>query len=129
MDIDIVSATDEVILAEVTVVAVSGSVDVHTADRLRSALDGLIGQQHLRIVVDLRRVDFLDSSGLGVLVGRLKAVQRLGGWLRLVVASDRILRVLTITGLDQVFVIADSPQALAALPPDAAPRAGEPPIG
>lgn len=92
----------------VVVIDVGGSVDVYTASDLRNGLDTQIHQGRTRLVIDLRDVDFLDSTGLGVLVARLKLVRSQDGWLRLVCADDKILRVFRITGLDKVFHIHDS---------------------
>ena len=100
---------------DVSVVTVAGEVDVYTAAQLRAVLDEEIGAGHARLVVDLDEVSFLDSTGLGVLVGRLKLVRNPSGWLRIVCSHDRILRVFRITGLDKVFGIHDSlEEALAA---------------
>ena len=90
---------------DVCVVTVTGEVDVHTAAQLRVALDEEIAAGHTRIVLDLDGVGFLDSTGLGVLVGRLKLVRNHSGWLRIVCSNDRVLRVFRITGLDKVFGI------------------------
>ncbi|WP_030526560.1 STAS domain-containing protein [Phycicoccus jejuensis] len=90
---------------DVSVVTVEGEVDVYTAAQLRQTLDQEIADGHTRLVVDLDAVSFLDSTGLGVLVGRLKTVRNSSGWLRIVCTSDRILRVFRITGLDKVFGI------------------------
>lgn len=90
---------------DVVVVTVTGEIDVDTSPHLRHVLDGLIAQQHTRLIVDLRGVEFIDSTGLGVLVGRLKLLRQNHGWMHLVADSERILRVLAITGLDTVFVI------------------------
>ncbi|MEO5748588.1 MAG: STAS domain-containing protein [Ornithinibacter sp.] len=90
---------------DVCVVTVTGEVDVHTAAQLRVALDEEIAAGHARIVLDLDGVGFLDSTGLGVLVGRLKLVRNHSGWLRIVCSNDRVLRVFRITGLDKVFGI------------------------
>lgn len=100
---------------DVSVVTVEGEVDVHTAAQLRQSLDQEITDGHVRLVVDLDAVAFLDSTGLGVLVGRLKLVRNASGWLRIVCSSDRILRVFRITGLDKVFGIhASVDEAIAA---------------
>ena len=85
------------------VLGVSGEVDVATAPRLRERLIDLVnGGQH-RIVVDLSGVEFLDSTGLGVLVGALKRVRTNDGEMALVCAEPRILKVFEITGLTKVF--------------------------
>ena len=100
---------------DVTIVSVAGEVDVYTAAQLRSALDEEVAAEHVQLVVDLDEVTFLDSTGLGVLVGRLKLVRNQSGWLRLVCSNERILRVFRITGLDKVFGIhASVDEALAA---------------
>ncbi|HET7762626.1 MAG TPA: STAS domain-containing protein [Phycicoccus sp.] len=100
---------------DVSVVTVDGEVDVYTAAQLRQTLDQEIAAGNIRLVVDLDNVGFLDSTGLGVLVGRLKLVRNDSGWLRIVCSSERILRVFRITGLDKVFGIHPSVEdALAA---------------
>jgi anti-sigma B factor antagonist len=88
-----------------TVLAVNGEVDVYSAPRLRERLVDLVSQGHRQIVVDLEGVDFLDSTGLGVLVGGLKRLRSHGGDLSLVCTQPRILKVFEITGLTTVFSI------------------------
>ncbi|MEP7369643.1 MAG: STAS domain-containing protein [Dermatophilaceae bacterium] len=90
---------------EVTIVHVGGEIDVYTAPMLREHLDEHIAQGRNHLVVDLADVPFMDSTGLGVLVGRLKLVRGSDGSLRLVCPSERILKVFSITGLDKVFQI------------------------
>ena len=98
-----------------TVVHVSGEIDVYTAPLVREKLDDQLREGHTDLVVDLTDVTFLDSTGLGVLVGRLKRVRTLGGSLRLVGSEERVLKVFAITGLDKVFEIhADLDSALSA---------------
>lgn len=89
----------------VTLVDVGGEIDVYTAPVLRDRLDDLIAGGGYRLVVDLQDVTFMDSTALGVLVGRLKLVRAHGGSLRLVSSQDRVLKVFAITGLDKVFQI------------------------
>ncbi|GAA1914033.1 anti-sigma factor antagonist BldG [Nocardioides lentus] len=96
------------------VVVVSGEVDVYTAPRLRDCLTELVSAGHRRLVVDMTGVEFLDSTGLGVLVGGLKKVRAEDGSLELVCSSARLLRIFSITGLASVFTIHDSTAALTA---------------
>jgi anti-sigma B factor antagonist len=93
---------------DVAVLAVSGEVDVATVPRLREQLHGLVASGTPRIVVDLDAVDFLDSTGLGVLVGALKRVRANGGELALVCTAPRIRKVFEVTGLTKVFALFDT---------------------
>lgn len=89
-----------------TVVLVAGEIDVYTAPRLREELVALIDGGRHRIVVDMQGVEFLDSTGLGVLVGALKRVRGYDdGALGLVCHDERILKIFRITGLTKVFAI------------------------
>jgi anti-sigma B factor antagonist len=88
-----------------TVVAVAGEVDVATAPSLRARLVELIGEGKVNLAIDLEGVDFLDSTGLGVLVSTVKRVRNDGGDLTLVCTNPHILKVFEITGLTTVFAI------------------------
>ena len=93
-----------------TIVRVGGEVDVATADQLRRTLgeaaDGM-GVGDL-LAVDLSATEFIDSAGLGVLVGTLKRVRDLGGEMKLVVSSLRLVRVFELTKLTKVVeIVAD----------------------
>ena len=94
---------------DATVLDVAGEIDVYTAPKLREKLVELVEAGSHQIVVDMSKVEFLDSTGLGVLVGGLKRVrQHDGGALHLVCSSDRILKIFRITGLTKVFGIYDT---------------------
>ena len=86
-----------------TIVEVGGEIDVYTAPRLREQLVDLVADGKYHLVVDMERVDFLDSTGLGVLVGGLKRVRAHDGSLRLVCTQERILKIFRITGLINIF--------------------------
>lgn len=90
-----------------TVLTVTGEVDVATAPSLRERLVKLIADGNTRLIVDLSPVDFLDSTGLGVLVGTLKRIRQAQGELRLIIPQERILQLFEITGLSQIFEISD----------------------
>lgn len=100
-DLDI-TGSDE---GDFTVIRLVGDVDVSAAARLRDALLRLITDTREKVLVDLTDVPFLDSTGLGVLVSRLKQQRLDGGDLALVISSERLLRNFRITGLDRVFHI------------------------
>ncbi|MEX0426348.1 anti-sigma factor antagonist [Nocardioides sp. DS6] len=106
---DLTLATREVDGA--TVVAVGGEIDVYTAPKLRDKITELVGDGAYQLVIDLQGVEFLDSTGLGVLVGGLKKVRAHDGCLRLVCTQDRLLKIFRITGLAKVFDIHDSAEA------------------
>jgi anti-sigma B factor antagonist len=90
------------------VVDVKGEIDVYTAPKLREKLIELVSEGSHNVVVNLEGVDFLDSTGLGVLVGALKRVKAHDGTLALVCTQDKILKIFKITGLTKVFPIHDS---------------------
>ena len=87
------------------VVDVKGEIDVYTAPKLREKLIELVSEGTYQVVVNLEDVDFLDSTGLGVLVGALKRVKAHDGSLSLVCTQDKILKIFKITGLTKVFPI------------------------
>lgn len=108
-----------------TVVQVGGEIDVYTAPVLRERLAALHEAGQHDLVVDLRAVRFMDSTGLGVLVGVLKRVRLARGSLSLVIDSERILKVFRITALTQIFDIFGSVgDALAGTPSE--PEAASP---
>jgi anti-sigma B factor antagonist len=92
---------------EVPVVAVNGEIDVYAAPALRDGLTELL-EDGSSVVVDLTDVGFLDSTGLGALVAARTTASEKGASLPLVCTHQRILKLFTITGLDEVFSIYDS---------------------
>jgi len=88
-----------------TVVAAIGEVDLFTAPALDAELTRVVAAGASTVVVDLTGVDFLDSTGLSVLVKALKRVRESDGSLSVVVASERVAKVFRITGLDQILPV------------------------
>ena len=109
VDVDLTLATSEVEGA--TIIAVGGEIDVYTAPKLRDKITELVADGVYDIIVDMEAVEFLDSTGLGVLVGGLKKVRAHDGSLRLICTQDRLLKIFRITGLAKVFVIHESADA------------------
>ena len=87
-----------------SVIEVAGEVDAHTAPTVHDAVEATIAPG-ARVIVDLREVSFLDSTGLGVFVTALKHVREAEGTLDLVITSARVLKVFDLTGLDVVIPI------------------------
>jgi anti-sigma B factor antagonist len=92
----------------IEIVDVEGEIDVYTAPRLRELLIELVNTGFYQLVVNMEKVEFLDSTGLGVLVGGLKRVRAHDGSLDLVCTQERILKIFRITGLTKVFGIHDT---------------------
>lgn len=87
------------------VIVLEGEVDVYTAPKLKSRLIDLVDEGKYNIIIDLQKVEFMDSSGLGVLVGGLKRVKSHQGSIALVCTQENILKIFRITGLVKVFPI------------------------
>ena len=88
-------------------VVVDGEVDVATAPQLREALHQAIDQGATRLRIDLADVGFIDSAGLGVLIGVLKRVREIGGEIELAHVQPAPRKVIEITGLDELFTLTD----------------------
>ncbi|MGW9031521.1 STAS domain-containing protein [Streptomyces sp. NPDC055722] len=99
-----------------TVVEVQGEADLSTVWQLRDHVVDRIAEGHRRFILDLLGVRFMDSTGLGVLVGLLRRLRMRDDGLRLVIASQRIRRLFTMTGLHAVLPICDSVDVAKAAP-------------
>ena len=89
-------------------VSVRGEVDVYTAPQLRECLYGVVVDGNRRVVLDLSAMSFIDSTGLGVIVGTLKRLREGGGDLVLRSPSRSTRKVLEITGLTRIMEIVES---------------------
>lgn len=106
----------ELIDDRTAVCRVSGELDAYTAPDLRDKLDEVLEMGRAWIIADLKQLTYLDSTGLGILVGTAKKCRQAGG--DLAVASDRrnLLRIFQISGTEQILnVVPDVEQAQARL--------------
>lgn len=92
------------------VVHLSGECDIATAPELHEALAALRGEVR-DLVLDMSRLDFIDSSGIAVVAGALKWVRGEGGTLSAAGTHGAVRKVFEITGLDRAIPLVDSPGA------------------
>jgi anti-sigma B factor antagonist len=90
------------------VVTVSGEIDLYTAPALREALTKAIESGAQRLGVDLRSVPFMDSMGLGVLIGARRRLAERDGQIALISEEGPVRRVLDVSGLATVFQVVGS---------------------
>lgn len=81
----------------------SGELDHFSADGVRTMLDGLIEDRRVKyLVLDLRGMTFMDSSGVGVIIGRYKCLAARGGGVRVFGANRQVDRLLKLSGLYRI---------------------------
>ena len=91
-----------------TVLSVGGDLDVVGAPDLRQAVVSAVADGCRLLILDISELDFVDSFGLGAVVGALKRLRQRGGELALVCPSRRIRRVFEICDLDRIMALHDS---------------------
>lgn len=99
LDIDVVEKQDK------TIVKLSGEIDVYTAPELKDVLLPLVEKENNNIEVCFADVEYMDSTGLGIFINALKSSQTHNSHMELVNLTDRVLRLFTITGLDEIMNI------------------------
>lgn len=91
--------------ADTATITATGEIDLATVNSLRSAITRAMQQGAHHVTVDLDKVTYIDSSGLGTLIGAHKRMVASGGTLTIRCSQPRVLRLLTITGLDRVLTL------------------------
>ncbi len=86
----------------VTIVRMEGRLDLLTAADVKRDLADLVADGRRRLIFDLERVSFVDSSGLGALISGLKAARQAGGDLRIARANEQVRTLLKLTTLERV---------------------------
>ncbi|HXW03879.1 MAG TPA: STAS domain-containing protein [Vicinamibacterales bacterium] len=103
---------DERTVGDVTVLGLGGRLVLYDGEAdFRQTIEQLISSGRRKILIDLQDVTYIDSAGVGVLVGKYLSVRRQGGDMKLLHLSSRSLRVMTITRLTSVFESFDSEEA------------------
>ena len=84
-------------------VRIAGEIDHHGAKRARSDIDALLGAHNpAELCLDLSQVEFMDSSGLGLVLGRYKKQSDLGGSMRIINPTRRVAQILSLAGVDKI---------------------------
>jgi anti-sigma B factor antagonist len=96
---------DAITAGDCAVLRMAGEMDVYTSPKLRQQVADLAENGTIHVIADLRGIDFLDSTGLGALVGSLKRLRVRQGSLMVVTSGGRILRLFQITGLTRAFAL------------------------
>ena len=91
------------------VLTLHGEIDHHSAVQIRSAIDEMLyAERPGKVVLDLSRIECMDSSGLGLIMGRYALMQKLGGVLTLKNPHERIVQILTMAGLQRMVKIEEN---------------------
>lgn len=91
------------------VVKIYGELDHHVAGNVRESVDRELSRTGaVNIAFDFSGVTFMDSSGIGVIMGRYKVTKALGGRVIIYGASDAVKRIITMSGIDNIVVLSDS---------------------
>ncbi len=87
---------------DLAIIRVNGRLNMVTAPRLREVVTQAVTSGKSRLVVDLTDVEFMDSSGLGALIGALKTTRQAGGDLRIAAPGEQVLMVLQLSNVDRI---------------------------
>ncbi len=91
---------------DVLVVRVGGEIDHHSAVAVRTGIDEkLSAERPLKVYLELSGVDFMDSSGLGLIMGRYALVKRYGGTLAVLDPSPAVLKIMKLAGMERMVSI------------------------
>lgn len=87
-------------------IKLGGEIDHHSAVRVRADIDGIIFEQRpRRVILDLSEISFMDSSGLGLIMGRYTLIKDFGGVLILRSPTAAVMRILTLAGMERMIGI------------------------
>ena len=91
---------------ETLYILLDGEIDHHESATVREQLDELIFEERPReLVFDFSKIRFMDSSGLGLVLGRYRIIKELGGTAKIVGASEQIEKIFKMSGVDKIVKI------------------------
>ena len=87
-------------------IVLEGEIDHHSAVSVRSAIDTKLYEFRPRhTVLDLSKIDFMDSSGLGLIMGRYALMQKLGGVFSVANPNERVMKIFDLAGLGRIITV------------------------
>jgi anti-sigma B factor antagonist len=98
------------------VLTLNGALDLHVSPEVRASLREMIDKKPQRLVVDLSKVPYVDSSGLAVLIGAMQSLEHQGGVFMLAGAQQAVQMILESARLDQYFLLFPHVDAALAAP-------------
>jgi anti-anti-sigma factor len=97
---------------DASVLTVAGELDLRTSPELEEGLGRAFDAGSELVILDLRQIEFMDSTGLRVILGAHQRAQDMGRRFALVRGADQIERVLTLTGVRELLTVVDTPEEL-----------------
>jgi len=93
------------------IVTVTGDVDQHNAGSIRDGIDLKISHENVkRLIFDFSNLDFMDSSGIGIIIGRYKLMNALGGTVAIVAVKPTLQKLLDLSGIKKIVPVFGSLQ-------------------
>ena len=99
---------------DAAILSVSGELDLRTSPELEERLGAAFDAGTELVILDLRQIEFMDSTGLRVLLGAHQRAHESGKRFALVRGADQVERVLTLTGVRDLLTVVDAPEELLA---------------
>lgn len=91
------------------IIALDGELDHHTAGQIRGMIEEAVTEKKAKhLILDFSALRFMDSSGIGMVIGRYKLIKSLGGALFLVCSGGRIEKLITLSGLSRLIPVCKS---------------------
>ncbi len=95
----------------ILVVCLSGELDHHTSKDVKNLIEEIIKNRSVKnLVLDFTNLTFMDSSGIGVIVGRYKLINSMGGRVVISGAANNVNKLLHMSGIDKIIELFDSPE-------------------
>ena len=93
---------------DISILYLKGYLDAHTAPEFENALQSLVDEERIRIVVNLSELSYISSAGLGVFMGFIEDIRNKGGDIKLAEPSEKVFRVFDLLGFPVLYQIFDS---------------------